>query len=203
MRTEDRADWTRNRRIGFPGRKRSAPSFTNPNLQGDDAAVAAGRVRLGPDRSAAVGCSSRLFGRCLGFSVNTAAKPMNAQFEGRLAAVGVLSTEVTERFVLGSGRGGQKIQKTSSCVWLRHGPTGVEVRCQDERSQVANRHRAWSELCAKLEERSRVATAKLQDERERVARRHRQKSPRQKARMVDGKKHRSGIKQTRGRIWSD
>jgi protein subunit release factor B len=128
---------------------------------------------------------------------------MNNQIESRLAAVGMRSADVTERFVLGSGRGGQKLQKTSSCVWLRHGPTGVEVRCQYERSQTANRIHAWSELCAKLEELSRLAAAKVQDEQERLARRRRQKSPRQKARMVEGKRHRSAIKQTRGRIWSE
>jgi hypothetical protein len=68
---------------------------------------------------------------------------------------------------------------------------------------VANRMQAWAELCAKLEMRARIAAAQAQDERERTARRHRQKSPRQKARMIDSKKHRSGIKQTRGRISSE
>lgn len=125
------------------------------------------------------------------------------QISDRLAALGWQSSEVKERFVLGSGRGGQKIQKTSSCVWLRHVPTGIEVRCQKERSQAANRIEAWQELCSKLQERARSEAARLQDERERTARRQRQKSPRQKARMVDSKKHRSGIKQTRGRIAAD
>jgi peptide chain release factor len=125
------------------------------------------------------------------------------QISRQLAALGWQSAEVEERFVRGAGPGGQKINKTSSTVWLRHRPTGVEVRCQRERSQTANRELAWAELCAKLEERSRVRAAQVQDERERTARRHRQKSPRQKARMIEAKKHRAGIKRQRGHVGSD
>src|SRR4051812_16067246 len=109
---------------------------------------------------------------------------MNREIEARLAALGTQSADVEERFVLGSGRGGQKIQKTSSCVWLRHRLTGLEVRCQRERSQAANREVAWSELCAKLEERKRAAAAARQDEQARSRRRNRQKTRGQKVRMI-------------------
>jgi peptide chain release factor len=112
-------------------------------------------------------------------------------------------SDVDERFILGSGHGGQKLQKTSSCVWLRHRPTGVEVRCQRERSQSANRELAWTELCAKLEERQRAERAKLKDEREQGRRRNRQKSRGQKIRMIQSKKHRAGIKARRGRPDAD
>ncbi|MFM9081896.1 MAG: peptide chain release factor family protein, partial [Opitutaceae bacterium] len=61
------------------------------------------------------------------------------QIEERLAVLGWSVAEVEEAFVRGAGPGGQKINKTSSTVWLRHRPTGVEVRCQRERSQAANR----------------------------------------------------------------
>ena len=128
---------------------------------------------------------------------------MNKEFETRLVALGTRSAEVEERFVLGSGRGGQKLQKTSSCVWLRHGPTGIEVRCQRERSQTVNRELAWAELCAKLEERNRAAAAAKQDEHARERRRRRQKSRGQKARMIQSKKHRAGIKSSRGRVGAD
>jgi protein subunit release factor B len=121
----------------------------------------------------------------------------------RLAALGVLPADVEERFVRGTGPGGQKINKTSSCVWLRHGPTGIETRCQRERSQVVNRALAWAELCAKLEERKRVAAAARQDEQAKNRRRNRQKSRGQKARMIQSKKHRAGIKSSRGRVGAD
>jgi peptide chain release factor len=89
------------------------------------------------------------------------------------------------------------MNKTASTVWLRHQPTGVEVRCQAERSQVVNRARAWEELCAKLEARRATAAAAAQAEREAERRRHRQKSHGQKVRMIETKKHRARIKQAR------
>lgn len=122
------------------------------------------------------------------------------QISQRLAALGWQPADVEERFVRGTGPGGQKLNKTSSTVWLRHRPTGLEVRCQRERSQAANRELAWTELCAKLEERTCIAEAQRQDEVERSRRRGRQKSRGQKVRMIEAKKHRRGIKTARGRV---
>ena len=121
------------------------------------------------------------------------------QIDERLAALGVRLADVEEKFVRGTGPGGQKINKTSSTVWLRHGPTGVEVRCQRERSQAVNREVAWLELCEKLEARARAVLAAVVDAREEERRRTRQKSRGQKVRMIQAKKHRAGIKARRGR----
>jgi protein subunit release factor B len=128
---------------------------------------------------------------------------MKREIESRLIGVGTRIADVDERFILGSGHGGQKLQKTSSSVWLRHRPTGIEVRCQRERSQSANRELAWTELCSKLEERQRAAMAKQKDEQERHRRRNRQKSYGQKVRMIQSKKHRAKTKSSRGRVGSD
>jgi protein subunit release factor B len=128
---------------------------------------------------------------------------MNRDIEARLTALGIRMADVEERFIRGSGRGGQKINKTSSCVCLRHGPTGIEVRCQRERSQVVNREIAWMELCAKLAERQRARVAMKQDERQKNIRRHRQKSYGQKVRMIEAKKHHAKIKTGRGRVGAD
>jgi peptide chain release factor len=125
---------------------------------------------------------------------------MNADIELRLAALGTSIAEVEERFVRGAGPGGQKINKTSSTVWLRHRPTGIEVRCQRERSQAANREEAWRELCAKLEARARAASDAAEQAREAERRRNRQKSRGQKVRMIEAKKHRAKHKAKRGRV---
>jgi peptide chain release factor len=122
---------------------------------------------------------------------------IEADVRRRLEALGVKPVDVEERFIRGTGPGGQKINKTASTVWLRHGPTGVQVRCQAERSQVVNRARAWAELCAKLEARRAAAAAERQAVREVERRRTRQKSRVQKARMIEAKKHRARLKQTR------
>jgi protein subunit release factor B len=124
----------------------------------------------------------------------------NEHVRSRLAALGVGPSDVEERFIRGSGPGGQKINKTSSTVWLRHGPTGIEVRCQAERSQAANRERAWADLCGRLEARAREARDAAQQMRERSRRQTRQKSHGQKVRMIETKKHRARSKARRGRV---
>jgi protein subunit release factor B len=122
---------------------------------------------------------------------------IEADVRQRLGALGVAPGDVEERFVRGTGPGGQKINKTASTVWLQHRPTGVVVRCQAERSQAMNRARAWAELADKLEHRAQAAGEAAQAAREAERRRTRQKSRAQKARMIEAKKHRAHTKQAR------
>ena len=63
--------------------------------------------------------------------------------------------DVDEHFIRGGGHGGQKINKTASCVQLSHRPTRIEVRCQAYREQSRNRLAAWKQLLLKIEERVR------------------------------------------------
>ncbi len=126
--------------------------------------------------------------------------PLPPQIDSRLARLGVSPADVEERFIRGSGPGGQKINKTSSTVCLRHRPTGLEVRCQAERSQAANRERAWAELCARLEARRRASARAVEQAREAERRRTRQKSHGQKLRMIEAKHHRARHKAQRGRV---
>ncbi len=122
------------------------------------------------------------------------------QIEERLARLGVTPADVVERFVRGSGPGGQKINKTSSTVTLRHPASGLEVRCQAGRSQAVNRERAWELLCEKMEEGKRSQRALVVADRERERRRRRTRSPAQKARVLEEKRHRSSVKSGRGRV---
>lgn len=120
----------------------------------------------------------------------------------RMAALGLREADLEESFVRGSGAGGQKVNKTSSCVVLRHRPTGIEVRCQRERSQVMNRFFARRELCDRIDERRRGAASARQQAIEKVRRQKRRRSRRQKARMLDDKRHHGAKKATRGRVTS-
>ena len=58
--------------------------------------------------------------------------------------------DIEEKFILGSGSGGQKIQKTSSCVEIKHTPTGIVIKCQRTRSREANRFWARWKLCEQI-----------------------------------------------------
>jgi protein subunit release factor B len=128
---------------------------------------------------------------------------VEASLRARFVSLGVQPGEVDECFIRGAGAGGQKINKTSSTVRLRHLPTGVEVRCQRERNQSVNRLLAWTELAEKLEWRKQSAANAAQTERELKRRQKRQKSRGQKVRMIASKKHRAGIKAHRGRPEAD
>ena len=118
----------------------------------------------------------------------------------RVRALGIQASDVEERFVRGSGPGGQKIHKTSSTVWLRHIPTGVEVRCQEQRSQFENRVSAWHELCDKMEALVAAKRNAMRQTLEKARRQVRQKSRGQKVKMIRMKKHRAKQKAGRGRV---
>ncbi len=122
---------------------------------------------------------------------------LEASLQARFVSLGVRPEEIEERFVRGTGAGGQKVNKTSSTVALRHRPTGVEVRIQDERSQAQNRATAWGALAGKLEWRRAEAANAAQAERELARRQKRQKSRGQKVRMIRDKKHRAKIRGSR------
>ncbi|MEY3773521.1 MAG: hypothetical protein RLZZ129_301 [Verrucomicrobiota bacterium] len=126
--------------------------------------------------------------------------PLPPQIDRRLAALGLRAEDVEERFIRGAGPGGQKINKTSSTVVLRHRPSGTEVRCQAERSQAANREAAWVLLCEKLERTQAADRLAREQVREAERRRTRQKSRGQKVRMIEAKKHRAKHKARRGRV---
>jgi len=106
----------------------------------------------------------------------------------RMQLLGIREEDIVEDFIRGSGSGGQKVNKTSSCVQILHKPTGVEVKCQRERSQAMNRFFARRELCDKIEERIKGIKSARQQEQEKIRRQKRRRSRRQKAIMVDDKK---------------
>jgi protein subunit release factor B len=70
----------------------------------------------------------------------------------RMKDLGIDEQDIEEKFVHSQGRGGQKVNKTSSCVYLKHMPTGIEVKCQKARSQAVNRFFARRILADKVEE---------------------------------------------------
>lgn len=121
----------------------------------------------------------------------------------RMRKLRLREEDLQESFIRGSGPGGQKVNKTSSTVVLRHVPSGLEVRCQRERSQVLNRHWARVELCDRLEAARQEARLAEQNEREKTRRQNRPRPRGLKQRILEGKKQRSGVKKQRGRVRGD
>ena len=98
------------------------------------------------------------------------------ELQERMTALGLREEDIEERFVRSSGSGGQKVNKTSTCVYLRHRPTGIEVKCMKERSQSLNRFLARRELVGRIEKASGLLTR----EEVKVKKIRRQKSKRRK-----------------------
>jgi protein subunit release factor B len=117
-----------------------------------------------------------------------------------MTTLGIRETDIVEKFIKGAGKGGQKINKTSSCVYLHHKPTRIEIKCQRERSQALNRFLARRELCDRLEERVRGEQSRRRQEIEKIRRRKRRRSRRQKEKMLEAKHLTSLKKADRRRV---
>ena len=114
--------------------------------------------------------------------------------EKRFKALGIRERDIEESFVHATGKGGQKVNKSSMCVYLKHVPTGIEVRCQKDRSQARNRFLARRLLADKIDT---LINKKKSDEQKRIAKIRRQKrkrSKRAKEKMLAAKKRRSAKK---------
>jgi protein subunit release factor B len=115
----------------------------------------------------------------------------------RMAKLGISEEDLIEKFILGTGSGGQKVNKTSSCVYLKHGPSGIEVKCQRGRSRDENRYQARKELADRIEERLLGAESKKQQEIEKIRRQKRRRSRKAQKKMIEGKRKRSEVKEGR------
>lgn len=118
----------------------------------------------------------------------------------RMTKLGIREEDLVEKFILGSGSGGQKINKTSSCVYLKHTPSGIEVKCQRGRSRELNRLYARREICERLEEILFQKKSQKQQEMEKIRRQKRKRSRRSKEKMLATKKQRSDIKELRKKL---
>ena len=111
----------------------------------------------------------------------------------RMRRAKVYERDLAERFIRGSGPGGQKVNKTSSCVQLRHIVSGIEVKCQESRSLMANRVQARNLICSIIEDRERKRKEQRKSELEKIRRKNRKPSKRQK-RLNVANKRKHGIK---------
>jgi protein subunit release factor B len=104
-----------------------------------------------------------------------------------MAEASVFEEDLDESFILGGGPGGQKTNKTSSVVRLFHTPSGIQVRCGENRSREINRWLARRALAEKILEREQGRKSAEQQAREKKRRQKRRRSRRQKQKMLDDK----------------
>ncbi len=111
------------------------------------------------------------------------------ELKKRMKKLNIEEKDITEKFILGSGPGGQKIQKTHSCVYLKHIPTNIEIKCQRDRSRDANRFLARRELCDRIEANIlRIETEKKKLE-DKIRKQKKRRSRRLKRKLIEEKRH--------------
>ncbi len=115
----------------------------------------------------------------------------------RMESLGVFEKDIVEKFVRSSGKGGQKVNKTSTCVYLKHLPTKIEVKCQKERYQAINRYLARKILTDKIETMILGKKSKEQQRIEKLRRQKRKRSKRAKLKMLEDKRKHSLKKKER------
>ena len=74
-----------------------------------------------------------------------------AELKARMQRLGIDENLIEEQFIRGSGRGGQKINKTANCVRMSYPPLGLQVRSQETRQRSQNRFFALRELVDQAE----------------------------------------------------
>ena len=117
-----------------------------------------------------------------------------------MGRLGLRESDFVESFVRSGGAGGQNVNKVSSCVWLKHMPTGLEVKCQQERSQALNRFLAKRLLVEKIEEMHLGAASEKRKQIEKLRRQKRKRSRRAKEKMLAHKKQHAEKKSFRKKV---
>ena len=118
----------------------------------------------------------------------------------RMQRLNIREEDLKENFVRSRGPGGQNVNKTSTCVYLKHLPSGIEVKCQEERSQVLNRYRSRVILADKIEN---IILGRQSQERKRIEKLRRQKrkrSKRAKIKVLEAKRRQAEKKSLRRKL---
>ena len=121
----------------------------------------------------------------------------------RIRDLGLRKEDIIEKFIRSAGKGGQNVNKTSTCVYLKHIPTGIEVKCQQERSQVMNRVSALGLLALKIAEAALQVKLERKQAREKERRRKRPRPYRLKQNILESKKKTGEKKRLRSKKFEE
>ncbi len=114
-------------------------------------------------------------------------KSKQEALEKKMLDLKIYKKDFEEKFIRSRGKGGQKVNKTSTCVYLKHIPSGIEVKCQRERSQALNRFLARRILVNKIEASICGRLSEEKKQIEKIRRQKRKRSKRAKEKMLKNK----------------
>lgn len=121
----------------------------------------------------------------------------------KMARLGMRESDIVESFIRSSGPGGQNVNKVSTAVYLKHIPTGIEVKCGQERSQALNRFLARRILAGKIETMMLGRASEEKRRIEKIRRQKRKRSKRAKEKMLAVKRAHSEKKTFRRKPEAD
>ena len=122
---------------------------------------------------------------------------LSVKFIDKARRLGIDPSDILEKQIRGSGKGGQKINKTASCIALKHVPTGIVVNCQKHREQSANRLSAYKTLINKIEEQTKWIESEKAKKIHKLRKQKQRRSKKAKEKILQEKAHRSELKKTR------
>lgn len=122
------------------------------------------------------------------------------ELEDKMLKYGIREEDLIEKFVRSGGKGGQNVNKVSTLVYLKHIPTGIEVKCQRERQQSINRFLARRILVDKIENMILGRKSAERQRIEKVRRQKRKRSKRAKEKMLEKKRQQAEKKEFRKKV---
>lgn len=125
---------------------------------------------------------------------------LSPEYQSKAKKLKIDTEQIEETFIRGSGAGGQKINKTASCVRLHYAPLGIEIKCQKHREQSKNRISAHKLLIDKIEQIVLGERSKIAQKIFKIKKQKKRRSKKAKEKMLEEKRHHSEIKENRKRI---
>lgn len=125
------------------------------------------------------------------------------KLQAEMKRLEIHESDLREQFIIGSGKGGQNLHKTASCVNLLHVSTGIVTKCQQDRSRDHNRYYARKRLCEKITALRHEEKTQKQVEIEKIRRQKRRRSAKSKRKMLEQKHARSALKVSRQKVRSN
>ena len=122
------------------------------------------------------------------------------RLEHALKRLGIREEDLEESFIRSGGPGGQNVNKVASCVVLKHVPSGLVVKCQQDRSQAMNRYFARQILIEKIESKIYGEQSEEAKRIAKIKRQKRKRSKRAKEKILKAKKEHGKKKHLRGKV---